>query len=223
MPRSKKRVSKKDVSPPAIKFDDVLTAWTDEYVLRSKNPDVGLLGAATALWVGVGDPDKRGVNQCTAACGIVQGVLDKFGYSSKIVPVLVVTSRPGERDRMLGTPEPSSEGMNWSGHCVLWVPGMSIIFDPTIGQAKMATSKKLHYPVVMQDAALAAPPPIGSVFTVKRQDVTFDYRIIPDNGSLGTALEMQRASVRETAQLVDADFRQTVADLQEVARKNAGT
>jgi hypothetical protein len=106
-------------------------------LIESGNPHDVQLGASISLWVGVGMPNERGVNQCVTACAMISRCLSWFGRDAAIVPVLLeVHDSTNTQIGWSGLSTPTWEGTRWSGHCVLYLPDTRSLVDPTLGQIR---------------------------------------------------------------------------------------
>lgn len=140
--------------------------WAAALVDTGNAADIQL-GTAVSLWVGVGMPNDRGVNQCVTACTMIAHSLSWLDREAQIVPVtLEIHDQDNARLAWSGQPEPQWAGAQWSGHCVLYLRGTQSLFDPTIGQIR---PKGHQQPLLLDnlDPALLSPgtgcvSPIGN-------------------------------------------------------------
>jgi hypothetical protein len=75
----------------------------------------------------------RNANVCVDACVLLKRIYALLGVDARITPVSVVVEPPGGGTSVYGQ-NPRWEASVFAGHCVLWLPQLQRVVDPTIQQ-----------------------------------------------------------------------------------------
>jgi hypothetical protein len=151
-------------------------------------------------------------NMCVDACQVLRYALGQFGIRSAVAAVLLVVDDPVRGAAVCGTLEPSWDGTELDGHCILWLPGQQRFADPTVAQyppaARLSTA-----PVLGKVASANGAPgdladlaagilPEGTRFGVRRGDGALLYTIASEQATqviTGDPWIMQNAGLRQAA------------------------
>jgi hypothetical protein len=108
------------------------------------------------LWVLNAAESGLPPNVCVDACQTIRHALAQFGIEAQLVAVDLVVDDPARGTTLHGTPEPSWEGTELDGHCILWLPRARRFLDPTVTQYPDAARLGLG-PVMGRTSAIAGP------------------------------------------------------------------
>jgi hypothetical protein len=87
-----------------------------------------------ALWVLRAAESGVPPNVCVDACQTLRYAFAEFGIEAQLAAVDLVVDDPARGTTLHGTPEPSWEGTELDGHCILWLPRHRRFLDPTVTQ-----------------------------------------------------------------------------------------
>lgn len=138
---------------------------------------------------------KGGVPQniCVGACETLRYAYGQLGIRAELRAVQLTVDDPAGNIALYGTLEPSWEGTELDGHCILWLPGSRRFVDPTVEQYAEVARLGLG-PIVGRSAAawgdrraVAAMSegglPAGAQLAVKRGDALLGYTIAGDEAA----------------------------------------
>lgn len=164
-------------------FDNAAVSWADRVAVSHNDGRVNAVMGAVVSWVEALGPENN-LNQCLPASNIIKMFIETVGLPAEVCPSVVSVS--GGKSQLspgsIGSEMPGwSEDGAWKGHCVVWLPFIRWILDPTIGQWPGFDGQpiKLRLPVV---ARLSRHEEIlsGSLrFRVPRDEFRMVYRILP--------------------------------------------
>lgn len=192
------------MSRPAsrIGFNYLARKWA-EGPLKSHDEVLHSLGKALVLWVELGDPERRGLQQCLNACYLMQMSLETDRVESQIIPVYVqLMGTRGDCIGVVGAPGTgwAADG-TWTGHCALWIPSLGGVLDPTIGQCPGLDGWGVE---TWQPLFAEGPQPMpGSAFRVNGRGYIADYSVLEPSTMPGPShpdlaeLMKDIASIRE--------------------------
>lgn len=141
-----------------------------------------------ALWVLKSAERGDRANACVDACMTLHYGYGQLGIRADLQFVDLVVQDSAGRVVMHGTPEPSWDGAELDGHCVLWLPGCRRLVDATVAQYPEAARLGLG-PVVGRIEAVTGPEgdvtaitqgqgvPPGAHFGVPRGDAVLLYTV----------------------------------------------
>lgn len=187
-----------------LPWEEVLRAWAVSMFHEASNDaDVAAALKATILAVQAIGPDTRttGISHCAHACEFVRYMLELEGFSPKIVTVQarISTSKMAVLD-VIGDANPSLKGAEWSGHAVVIDTATGLLIDPTIGQARAATTTSRRYPLVRKIPDLLEMYQVGMVIGIRREsDYVITYAPVEAESPL---LDVEVSAVRDAVDRV---------------------
>lgn len=148
MPKSRGRKPKKVTracrvsgNPQIASLDSLATARLEESrhrlagILAGKLPAESMLPMLLLdLWVTLSAQSGSPPNVCVDACQTLRYAYGQFGIRAELVAVDLAVDEQGRATAVCGTPNPSWEGTELDGHCVVWLPQLHRFADPTLAQ-----------------------------------------------------------------------------------------
>lgn len=124
-------------------------------------------------------------NMCIDAAFVLRYAYEQFGLQAELMPVnLVIENAVTGKTVRHGEPNPGWEGGQFTGHCVLRLPGSARFVDVTAEQYLQIARLRLG-PIIgrvaysTQPVDLARPIPSGTVFAVRRENLNLIYTVAP--------------------------------------------
>ena len=209
MPKSRSRKPKKTASPGRAAGDPGLQAARRLAGARyqdAKNLVGTLLGSdripgeslvpmlLPALWVLKSSERGDPANACVDACMTLRYGYGQLGIRADLQFVDLVVQDSAGRTVMHGNPQPSWDGTELDGHCILWLPGSRRFVDPTVAQYP-AVARLALGPVVGRVQAVTGPQgkvtaiaqgqgaPPGTHFGMPRKDAMLLYTIAGEDAA----------------------------------------
>jgi hypothetical protein len=134
------------------------------------------------LWLTLADGFPA--NVCVDACVTLRFAFGQFGIESLLQPVDLTIKDTSGAVVVHGSPQPSwnAAGTEFTGHCVLWLPGSSRLIDPTVDQYERMRRLGLG-PLVARSVASTTPtaggrPVPGTLIAGQRRDLTVLYTTV---------------------------------------------
>ncbi|MEN3308987.1 MAG: hypothetical protein V7603_5189 [Micromonosporaceae bacterium] len=123
----------------------------------------------------------RNANVCADACLALKGVYGLLGIDARITPVSVVVEPPTGGVSVYGQ-NPRWDGKTFVGHCVLWLPGLGRLVDPTIQQFPELASQDGPFVGRVGAASQAMPAelPVGTSVPIVRDGAQVVYQVVGD-------------------------------------------
>lgn len=147
-----------------------------------------------ALWVLKSTERGDRANACVDACMTLHYGYGQLGIRADLQFVDLVVQDSAGHTMMHGTPQPSWDGTELDGHCVLWLPGSRRFVDPTVAQYP-AVARLALGPVVGRVEAVTGPEgaitaitqgqgvPPGTHFGVPRKDAMLLYTVAEEDAA----------------------------------------
>jgi hypothetical protein len=79
-------------------------------------------------------------NVCVDACQILRYAFGQFGILAELAAVDLAVDAPAHGTAHYGSLDPSWDGTELDGHCILWLPDLRRFADPTIAQYAAAAA-----------------------------------------------------------------------------------
>lgn len=123
----------------------------------------------------------RTANVCADACLALKGAYRLLGIDARITPVSVQIEPPTGGVSVYGQ-NPRWDGKIFRGHCVLWLPGLGRIVDPTIQQFPELAREDGPFIGRIGAASQAMPDEltIGTGVPIVRDGAQVMYRVVGD-------------------------------------------
>jgi len=136
--------------------------------------DVRLLLLLPMLWLNLrsGQP----ANSCVQSCLTLRHAYGQLGVRAEVRAVELVARGPSGHQIRVSGPEPSWRGVQFAGHCVLWLPETGRLIDPTVHQLDVPLVRE--GPPVMGRLGLTGGLPTGACVTIRRDDLTLVYTVL---------------------------------------------
>ncbi len=137
-----------------------------------------------------GDP----ANACVDACLTLHYGYGQLGIRADLQFVDLVVQDSAGHTLMHGNPQPSWDGTQLDGHCILWLPGCRRFVDPTVAQYP-AVARLALGPIVGRVEAVTGPQgavaaitqgqsvPPGVHFGVPRKDAMLLYTVAEEDAA----------------------------------------
>ena len=130
-------------------------------------------------------------NICVDACMTLRHAFGQFGIAAELRAVQLVIRKPSGQLIQRSGPEPSWDGAQLAGHCVLWLPETGRLIDPTVEQFPEIARYK-RGPVVGRTGGTGGLP-AGAHFEVPRGDLALLYTVL-DGKHTATIVNAPRVS-----------------------------
>lgn len=123
----------------------------------------------------------RGANVCVDACLALKGTYALLGIDARITPVSIMVEPPAGGASIYGQ-NPRWDDKNFIGHCLLWLPGLGRLVDPTIQQFPELAGEDGPFIGRVGAASQAMPGalPIGTTVPIVRDGVQVVYQVEGD-------------------------------------------
>lgn len=147
-----------------------------------------LITTVPTLWASMlrGEP----ANICVDGCRILQCCYSQLGVRSEIRAVYLTVTDGAGRTIMHGSPQPSWNGKELDGHCILYLPDEQRIVDATVEQFREIRQVKmgplvgrLGIPLTPGQPAPSDGLPAGAQLPVRRADLTLVYTMADDDAT----------------------------------------